>query len=117
MYGYQPKPGPNNVKPPPRDPSGQREAFVLEVERANATLTLAQQLLPPITKAPSRDAVAITLAAGRDEIMRLVSVGELSVNQARTLRALLEMSAEERLRELPAPGAPKPVGLLGDRNA
>lgn len=89
--------------------------FTLETERANAALTLAKQLMPPITDAPSREAVATALAAGRDELARLVSIGELNINQARPLQALLEMNAAERLRDLPAPGAPAPVGLFARR--
>lgn len=113
MHGYQPKPVPGTgpVAPPPRDPDGQREAFVLEVERANAALTLAQQLLPPISEAASCEAVASALAAGRAELARLVR-GGVDVSQARPLLALLELNAEERLREFPVPGTSAPLGLL-----
>jgi hypothetical protein len=87
----------------------------LETERANAALEIAKRLLPPITDATSREDVATALAAGRDELVRLVSLGELSANQSRPLLALLEINAEERLRDFPTPGAPQPVGLFGKR--
>lgn len=91
------------------------DPFTLETERANAALTLAKQLLPPISDAASREALATTLAAGRAELRRLVSVGELGTNEASALLALLDMNAVERLRDLPAPDAPKPVGLFPGR--
>lgn len=88
----------------------------LETQRADAALEIAKQLLPPITAATSREDVATALATGCAELVRLVSVGELSVNQARPLQALMGINAEERLRDFPAPGAPKPVGLFGGRS-
>jgi hypothetical protein len=85
----------------------------LETERVNAALNLAKQWLPSISDAASREAVGKALADARAEIVRQVHAGDMETNYASSLVALLETSADERLRDLPEPGAPKPIGLFG----
>lgn len=89
--------------------------LTLETERVSTALALTKQLLPPISDATSREAVGTALADGRAEVLRLVRAGGMDVYYGSSLVALLETSAHERLRDLPAPGAPKLVGLFGGR--
>jgi hypothetical protein len=91
--------------------------LTLETERVNNALRLFKQLLPPISDAPSREAVHTALADGRAEVLRQVRAGCMDIYYGSSLGALLETSADERLRELPAPGGLKLVGLFGGRNA
>ena len=87
--------------------------LTLETERVNTALRLFKQLLPPISEAPSREAVGTALAGGRAEVLRQVRAGCMDAYYGSSLVALLETSAEECLRDLPAPEAPKRVGLFG----
>lgn len=89
--------------------------LTLETERVNTALRLFKQLLPPISDAPSREAVDTALADGRAEVLRQVRAGSMDIHYGSSLVALLETNADERSRELPVPGASKRVGLFGDR--
>jgi hypothetical protein len=71
--------------------------------------------LDNIMSAPTREAVSAAMARGLEYLKDLVATGEIGPNYGRSLRALQEMAAAERLRDLPAPGAPTPVGLFGGR--
>lgn len=91
------------------------DPFTLERERADALLSLASDLLSPIMAAANGLELAVAEQNAKEELLRLISIGSIGVNQARPLRALVQMNAAERQREFPVPGAPQPVGLFPER--
>lgn len=73
------------------------------------------QLLDAILQAATRPALDTALAQYRTFLQALIVAGDIGVNDARRLGAVANKAADERLRDLLEPGAPKPIGLFGGR--
>lgn len=74
------------------------------------------QYLDAIIEAPTRETLAAAAVRGQDYLRGLMAEGKISVNDARRVLAVQVRAVDERLRDLPVPGAPQPVGLFGGRS-
>ena len=107
MQGYTPKPEPKVVAPPPHDPSGLLDAVPAPV--AAESLDYLVSILQARTQPGLADALEHALAY----LQGLHAAQLIGAADAVRLSRLWSGAAADRLRDLPAPDAPKPVGLFG----